>query len=443
MIERRTHRPRRLRIGAIAVIPALAGGALAAGAPQAVGIASAVLNDVSIESAGTRQFRHAVLRQRVALADQVQTGQRSQLQVLLLDRSVFTVGANARLTIDRYVYDPASGRSFSASVAKGAFRFMSGRPDRGGNSSINTPVAAIGIRGTIVDGVVGAEAIAIANGERGIGQNRDSDPLTATLVVLRGPGQLTQGNAIPGEITVTAGGKTVTLDRPMLAAYVPRSGAAPIGPFTISFSGLARVQALIFPSLAEWIAATAPVSNTPYPPSSTRDPRRPRPVLIFPPDNGGGGAGGGAMPPPYGAGMPGLPQFPGGAGFPADQQPQPRPQSGAAGVQQPSSVAPQSTTAGTTTPQSQPTAPAPQSTTPAPAPQVPAATGTTQQPAPQTGTMTPSSQTPARSSAPTSSSPQPPPATPPAGAPPPATKALPAGVAGTPAGGKGARPTIP
>jgi len=270
MIELRTHRVSKFRIGAIGVLTALIGSALAAGAPQVVGIASAVLNDVSIESAGAGQFRHAVLRQQVGLLDQVQTGLHSQLQVLLLDASVFTIGANARLMIDRYVYDPAAGRSFSASIAKGAFRFISGRPDRRGSSSINTPVAAIGIRGTIVDGVVGAEAVAIANGERGIGQNRNSDPLTASLVILRGPGRMTQGGAVPGEITVTAGGRTVTLDRPMQAVYVPRSGAAPIGPFTISANGLARVQALIFPSLAEWLAATQP---TPPPANSSSTPR--------------------------------------------------------------------------------------------------------------------------------------------------------------------------
>lgn len=376
MIERRTYRVGKFRIGVFGVLTALAGTALAAGAPQVVGIASAVLNDVSIESAGARQFRHAVLRQQVGLSDQVQTGLHSQLQVLLLDTSVFTIGANARLMIDRYVYDPAVGRSFSTSIAKGAFRFISGRPDRRGSSSINTPVAAIGVRGTIVDGVVGAEAIAIANGERGIGQNRDSDPLTATLVILRGPGQLTQGKVVPGEITVTADGKTVTLDRPMLAVYVPRSGAAPIGPFTISTSGLARVQALIFPSLAEWLAATKRVSNTPYPVAPTRQVRRPAPRGDFPPD---GSAGGWAQPPTYDAGIPSLPQFSGGMASPAGQSTPPRQQTGSAAVQQPAAVPVTSQAAITPSTQPQPAPGQPQSAAGtqslAPAPQALPASG--------------------------------------------------------------------
>ena len=123
---------------AAALALALGGVATAAGGPQVVGIAAAVLNDVRIKPAAAPQPHRAALRERVVLADQVQTGQRSQLQLLLLDKSVFTVGANARLTIDRYVYDPSAGRSFSATVAKGAFRFMSGQPDRRGASSIQT-----------------------------------------------------------------------------------------------------------------------------------------------------------------------------------------------------------------------------------------------------------------------------------------------------------------
>jgi hypothetical protein len=243
----------------LAVLPALAGVAMAASAPQIVGITSVVLNDVRISSASAPQPHRAALRDRVALADQVQTGPRSQLQLMLLDKSVFSVGANARLTIDRYVYDPNSGRSFTATIAKGAFRFMSGQPDRRGNSSINTPVAAIGIRGTIVDGVVGKDAIEIAKHERGIPGTIKGDAETASLIVLRGPGPQTQGNMLPGAISVSAGGKTVELGRPMLATYVPARGAAPVEPFVISLAGLARITALTFPAIQARRAPRSPV----------------------------------------------------------------------------------------------------------------------------------------------------------------------------------------
>ncbi|MET0371120.1 MAG: FecR domain-containing protein, partial [Sphingobium sp.] len=229
-----------------AILPLiLAGGAFAAGAPQVIGIAAAVVNDVRIRASTAAQPLPAVVRQRVALGNQVQTGGASRLQLQLLDRSAFTVGANARLTIDRFVYDPA-GSSMTATVAKGAFRFMSGRSGSRG-SSITTPVASIGIRGTILDGVVGPLAVEIARGERGIGQAVEADPETATLVILRGPGAGREGNATVGAVSVTAAGATVDLAEPLQAAYVPRPGAVPIGPFTISLPGLARLNETILP----------------------------------------------------------------------------------------------------------------------------------------------------------------------------------------------------
>lgn len=251
MTERKSDRYRVLWFPAMVMMPTLAGFALAAGAPQVVGVASAVLNDVRLRPAYLAQPHRAALRERVALADTVQTGQRSQLQLLLLDKSVFTVGANARLTIDRFVYDPGASHAFGASIAKGAFRFMSGSPDRAGNSSINTPIATIGIRGTVVDGVVGNDAIGIARLETAIDQNTRSDPETASLIVLRGPGRQTGGNTIAGAIDVTAAGKSVLLDRPMLAVYIPAPGMAPIGPFFLSREGLGRINALLFPGIAE------------------------------------------------------------------------------------------------------------------------------------------------------------------------------------------------
>jgi len=245
----------RARFLTLAIAVSLAGTAIAAGQPQIVGINAAVLNNVRIRSAGAPQAHAALVRQRVALNDEVQTGGRSQLQVLLLDKTTFTVGANARLTIDRFVYDPnRSARSLAASVTKGAFRFISGRPDTAGSTSVRTPIASIGIRGTIFEGVVGEDAARIAAGEPGVGPRVRSDPATASLIILRGPGRGTQGRVRPGVIDVTAAGRTVTIDRPMLAVYVPAAGRAPIGPFVISPAGLQQVQALIFPGVAQAMA---------------------------------------------------------------------------------------------------------------------------------------------------------------------------------------------
>ncbi|MCC6826855.1 MAG: FecR domain-containing protein [Novosphingobium sp.] len=308
------------------VLTALPGGALAVAGPQIVGIAAAIVNDVRIRASGAAQPRAAALRQRVALGDQVQTGRASRLQLQLLDRSVFTVGADARLSIDRFVSDPAGG-SMTASVAKGAFRFMSGRSGSRG-SAIGTPVATIGIRGTILDGVVGPLAVEIARGERGIGQGVEADPATATLVVLRGPGARRQGTATIGAVSVSAAGRTVDLDAPLQAAYVPRPGAPPIGPFTISLAGLARLNEMILPRQEPLLAVP---QRDFYPPAGPYDNGPPPPYYRGPPPGdfpGGGFEGNGPRTRGPGPGytVPGLPGN-GGFGTPQGRPPrEPRPE---------------------------------------------------------------------------------------------------------------------
>jgi FecR protein len=213
---------------------------------NSVGVEAAIRNKVEIRSAATKKVKPAVLHDRVFLGDQVQTDKASQLQILLLDRSTFTVGASARVTIDRFVYDPAANsRSVGVSVARGAFRFMSGRSlgKPSGPVTVRTPVATIGIRGTIFEGVVGEEAEKIAEREAGVGKVK-SDSDEASLIVLRGPGPRTQGDTNPGAIDVTAGDRTATLNEADLAAYVPRRGAVPIV-FHLSPAGLLALQSLL------------------------------------------------------------------------------------------------------------------------------------------------------------------------------------------------------
>jgi hypothetical protein len=79
---------------------------------NAVGINAALRNKVDIRSAGTTRVAPAVLRQPVILNDEVRTAKASWLQILLLDKTTFTVGADARVVIDRFVYDPNREQSF-------------------------------------------------------------------------------------------------------------------------------------------------------------------------------------------------------------------------------------------------------------------------------------------------------------------------------------------
>lgn len=245
---------------ALAAALALASGSIAVAQSSAlgaaIGVASSVVKEVKLSNAAAPKGKQVVLKQRIALGDLIRTGKASQLQMLLLDRSSFSIGANAAIRIDRFVYDPAKGRTTGASVTKGAFRFMSGQKSAANSASLTTPVATIGIRGTILDGVVGEGAQAIAKGEVKAVKNAKADKKTATLVVLRGPGVRTDPGADVGAASVTSGGVTVDLTGPMQAAYVPKAGAAPIL-FRISAAGLAQLQDQVFPRQAPGGGKTA------------------------------------------------------------------------------------------------------------------------------------------------------------------------------------------
>lgn len=196
---------------------------------QVVGVNTAVRNNVQVKQNASSAAQKAVVKQRVTLGNQVQTGGNSSLQVTLLDRTTFTVGPNAKFTVDKFVYDPAKKKSsVGATVAKGTFRMLSGKAAKGGGNTVSTPAATIGIRGTMLEGSVGADALAVARAQGGLAGMAGADPETATLIVLRGPGPLAPTSETRGEISVTSGGKTVVVNTPGQAVFVPFPGAPPV-----------------------------------------------------------------------------------------------------------------------------------------------------------------------------------------------------------------------
>jgi hypothetical protein len=219
----------------------------AAAADSSIGVNAQIRNSVQTRETSQAALHPAVVRAPVYLGELVVSGDKSALQILLVDQSVFTVGANARMTIDKFVYDPNRGASdIAASVAKGAFRFMSGPTLAGqGRNAIASPVATIGVRGTIVEGAVGPEALEILQGQPGLPSINNANPDSATLVVLRGPGHFNQGFDKPGAIDVTANGVTVSVEHSGQAVIIPGPGQAPIGPFFLNDVNFARLSSLL------------------------------------------------------------------------------------------------------------------------------------------------------------------------------------------------------
>ena len=83
--------------------------------------------------------------------DTVSTGAKARLQVTFRDQTNLTLGENASVVIDRYVFDPDAGiGEATLNTTKGAFRLATGRLNEMTKKKINvtSPFAAMAVRGT-------------------------------------------------------------------------------------------------------------------------------------------------------------------------------------------------------------------------------------------------------------------------------------------------------
>ena len=123
-----------------------AGGQVAA--QETIGTVSRIQGEAS----GTRggATRALGLNSSVYSQRSVSTGAAARLEVTFKDNTRLTLGENAKLTLDKYVFNPAAGRGTIRFRLVGAFRFLSGQVSKLARSdvSVTTPVATIGIRGT-------------------------------------------------------------------------------------------------------------------------------------------------------------------------------------------------------------------------------------------------------------------------------------------------------
>lgn len=113
------------------------------------GFVNAVENEAEIVSAtGTIK---AVIGTAINMKDELRTGPNGRLQVTFRDNTVLTLGENASVVVDTYVYDPDKSTGEAVLQAtRGAFRFVTGRLKemKEKRIAVSTPVADIGIRGT-------------------------------------------------------------------------------------------------------------------------------------------------------------------------------------------------------------------------------------------------------------------------------------------------------
>lgn len=203
-----------MKLLAVPLLLASSASAAVVAAPTNIGVASAVLGAVRATAPGAAG-RVVETGKPVYSRDKVTTGPAGKLQILLLDQTSFTVGPNSELELDEFVFDPAtSAGKVSAKIAKGAFRFVTGKIARRDPSTmkVKTPVGTIGIRGTMTAGTVGG-------GE-------------ATIVLL-GPGPENNADEKSGGITVSNAQGSTAVDQDGWGVTV-KAGEAPSPAFQLS-----------------------------------------------------------------------------------------------------------------------------------------------------------------------------------------------------------------
>ncbi|NVK35841.1 MAG: FecR domain-containing protein [Rhodobacteraceae bacterium] len=142
-----------LYVGQSVVVAGLAlGASSSAFAAEKVGVA-AVVKPNAFGSLEGKIRKTIYIGDNVAFGQRIETSKTGLVQVLLVDGSTFTVGADADLVIDEFVYDPEAGAGhLIATFAKGVARFVGGKLSKNeGGVTVHTPTGTIGIRGGMAD----------------------------------------------------------------------------------------------------------------------------------------------------------------------------------------------------------------------------------------------------------------------------------------------------
>jgi hypothetical protein len=97
------------------------------------------------------QSRQLIVHDNVNQNEVIATADDAASEIEFIDGTQIRLGPKARVTLDKFVYDPSPTKSaFFLSVTEGVFRFITGEMAHQ-SYVITTPNGVIGVRGTIVD----------------------------------------------------------------------------------------------------------------------------------------------------------------------------------------------------------------------------------------------------------------------------------------------------
>lgn len=114
--------------------------------------------------------RRLAVGARLVSGDEIITGRNVRAQIMLRDGTTFAIGERARLAIDEFIYDPATGTgALGVVIRRGAFRFVSGRVAKTspGNVKLIAGSTAIDVNGTEVLGSINgvSDEVILMSGE--------------------------------------------------------------------------------------------------------------------------------------------------------------------------------------------------------------------------------------------------------------------------------------
>jgi hypothetical protein len=136
----------------LAVAVCLCAAGVAHAETRTVGTVDKVQAQVVAVQAG--QTRELAATAALLFRDRCRSGRGARLQATLADGTQLTMGENATLVVDEFVYDPFQPAALSVRVPKGPFLFVGGHIEEqaGAKVDIHTPIGTLGVRGTTVWG---------------------------------------------------------------------------------------------------------------------------------------------------------------------------------------------------------------------------------------------------------------------------------------------------
>jgi len=213
LVADRSALSRRVGLPSLLIALLLATPSVGAATPVEIGEVERSVNSVS----GAFEEMERMLRQgdRVYHTELIKTGKNSLATLLLDDNTQVSLGADTAVQLDQFIYNPDSTQgAVTLNSARGIFRFLTGLlPSK--SYKIKTPVATIGVRGTVFD----------------VWNRKDG----STVILLR------HGKVVVNNLQ--GSGPPVLLDRPMLVTTVDSAESQPTPATPVSGSVKAYFEA--------------------------------------------------------------------------------------------------------------------------------------------------------------------------------------------------------